>query len=462
MTVGRWLALVALCGVSGCSSTPARTATTSAEVDERIPSSVALATFDTVWAVVKETYVDTVFVNGPWNTVRDSLRQQAMKVTTRSGLDRLLTVTLAQIPESHFYIIPSSVAEDVRADTDEESAGGTVGLSLRIASGKALVWRVEPGSPAATAGIRTGQIVEQVGDRVVSTSLGKVLSLPDASRQRAFSDLSFKLNRQLTPAVGDTVRIRLIESGTRAVERQLVAVPMRGTVSKFGNLPPIAGVVRSFRHPVPGLRGGCIGTIAFNIWLPALAPELQRAVDSVASCAGIVIDLRGNPGGVGAMVIGFGGFFVESPVSLGTMRMRELSLNFAINPRVVRTGGTQTGPFKGPVAILVDAMSASTSEIFATGMQRLGRAKVFGQRSAGAALPALMHGLPSGDTFVHAVADFTDPAGGRIEGSGVVPDQLIPLTQQDLAESIDAPFEAAIKWIAAAALETAGPSRQKQ
>lgn len=160
--------------------------------------------------------------------------------------------------------------------------------------------------------------------------------------------------------------------------------------------------------------------------------------------------------------MGFGGFFVESPVSLGTMRMRQLSLNFAINPRVVRVSGTQMGPFKGPVAILVDAMSASTSEIFATGMQRLGRAKVFGQRSAGAALPALMHGLPSGDTFVHAVADFTDPAGGRIEGSGVVPDHLIPLTQQDLAESIDAPLEAATKWIAAAALESAGSIRQKQ
>jgi carboxyl-terminal processing protease len=176
-------------------------------------------------------------------------------------------------------------------------------------------------------------------------------------------------------------------------------------------------------------------------------------VDSVASCAGIVIDLRGNPGGVGAMVMGFGGYFVASPVSLGTMRMRDLSLNYAINPRIVHLSGGQSGPFKGPVAILVDAMSASTSEIFATGMQRLGRAKVFGQRSAGAALPALMHGLPSGDTFVHAVADFTDPSGGRIEGAGVTPDELVPLSQQDLTQNIDAPLDAAIKWIAAATMD---------
>jgi carboxyl-terminal processing protease len=422
--------------------------------DEKLAPEVALNTFDTVWTIVKQTYVDTVFVNGRWKTVRDSLRHQAMAVTTRGGLDRLLTATLAQIPESHFYIIPSAIANEVRADSDPDQAGGTVGLSLRIADGKALAWHVEPGSPAALAGIRAGQVVEQIGDRVVSTSLEKVLSLPDASRQRAFSDLNFKLNRQLTPAVGETVRIRLAGTGSSEhIERQLVAVPMRGTVSKFGNLPPVAGIVRFSRQPVRQARGGCVGTIAFNIWLPVLAPELQRAVDSVASCAGIVIDLRGNPGGVGAMVMGFGGYFVASPVSLGTMRMRDLSLNYAINPRIVHLSGGQSGPFKGPVAILVDAMSASTSEIFATGMQRLGRAKVFGQRSAGAALPALMHGLPSGDTFVHAVADFTDPSGGRIEGAGVTPDELVPLSQQDLTQNIDAPLDAAIKWIAAATMD---------
>jgi len=450
MTLRSWLSLAILCTATACASSGVRSVAASGASQEKIAPGLALATFDTLWTVVERTYVDTAFVNRRWNAVRDSLRPKAKSVTTRGELDRLLAATLAQIPDSHFYIIPEGIAKEVRSESDsEDSAGGTTGLLLRIAGDRALVWRVEPGSPAAKAGIIAGQAVEQVGDRVVRTSLSKVMSLPDASRQRAFSDLNFKLNRLLTPAVGDTVRIRFAGTGdNRPIERQLVAVPMHGTVSKFGSLPPIAGVVRFSKHIVTHVRDNCIGTIAFNIWLPILAPELQRAVDSVASCEGIVIDLRGNPGGLGAMVMGFGGYFVESPVSLGTMRMRDLSLNYAINPRLVRIDGAQTGPFKGRVAILVDAMSASTSEIFATGMQRLGRARVFGQRSAGAALPALMHALPSGDVFVHAVADFTDPAGGRIEGAGVVPDELIPLTQQDLSKNIDAPLDAAVRWIA--------------
>jgi carboxyl-terminal processing protease len=298
---------------------------------------------------------------------------------------------------------------------------------------------------------------------MVAPSIKRVMSLPDASRQRALAEVGFNLNGALSPAVGDTVRLRLTPPGEKsALERVLVAVPTGGTISKFGNLPPIAGIVRVSRVPLtvdtpgaPGTPGAphsrCVGSISFNIWLPALAPELARAVENVADCSGIVLDIRGNPGGVGAMVMGFGGYFVDSLVSLGTMRTRDLSLNFAINPRRLQVKGQETGPYEGPVAILVDGMTASTSEIFATGMQRIGRARVFGERSAGAALPALMQALPSEDVFVHAIADFRDPTGSRIEGAGVIPDEIVPLTQADLSKNVDAPLDAAIRWIASAA-----------
>jgi carboxyl-terminal processing protease len=434
----------------------ATVATNGTRADEQLAPGIALASFDTLWTVVQRTYVDTAFVAKKWVAVRDSLRPRAAAITTRSELDRLFAETLSKIPDSHFYIIPARVASEV---SERATAGeGTTGISVRIAGDRAVVWRVEPGSPGARAGIRPGQSVEKVKDRVAAQSIKRVMSLPDASRQRALSEVDFNLNGALSPSVGDTVRIRLSNPGEKsAFERLLFAVPVHGTISKFGNLPPIAGIVRYARLPlVPGASDSrCIGTVSFNVWLPALAPEISKAVESVADCAGIVIDLRGNPGGVGAMVMGFGGYFVDSLVSLGTMRTRDLSLNFTINPRRLHVNGHDTGPFKGKVAILTDPMTASTSEIFATGMQRIGRARVFGERSATAALPALMQRLPSEDVFVHAVADFVDPSGGRIEGAGVIPDELVLLTQADLSKNIDAPLQAAMHWIASS---TASPS----
>jgi carboxyl-terminal processing protease len=424
--------------IIGCASAPAGVPTAGVR-PESIDNAVAVATFDSVWSIVRQTYVDTAFVSSTWNSAHASLRPRALAITTRAGLDSLLGDMLGRIHDSHFYLIPASVASEVKSDDD--GGNGTTGMSVRIVGDGALVWRVENGSPAALAGIRPGQSVRRVNDRIVRESVKKVMSLADAPRQRALSDLDFKLNGPLSPPAGDSVHVSLVGIDGKSFERTLVAIPKKGTISKFGNLPPIAGVVNVDRRLAGGTHCAA-GIVGFNIWLPILAPELEQAVRNLADCDGIVIDLRGNPGGVGAMVMGFGGFFVPSPVSLGTMRTRDLTLNFAINPR--RVG---SGPYGGPVAILVDAMSASTSEIFATGMQRIGRARVFGQKSAAAALPALMNGLPSGDVFVHAVADFTDPRGGRIEGAGVIPDEIVPLTEADLSRNIDAPLEAAVKWI---------------
>jgi carboxyl-terminal processing protease len=412
--------------------------------DETLPAGIALATFDSLWAKVNETYVDTAFVAGKWVEVRNILRPRAAAITGRKGLDSLIAEALKNIPDSHFYVIPSRAA----ASDSQGGRGdgrGTAGLAIRMVGDEAVVWRVEPDGPAAKAGITAGQKVLKVGDKDVAQSVARMREMPAQGKQRAVSDMLHKLNGGLSASIGDTVSVTIAD-GARRVVKRLVAAPATGRVSQFGNLPPLAVVVTAKRVPLQA-RPGCAGVIAFNIWLPELSGDLERAVDSVKTCSGIVLDLRGNPGGVGAMVMGFGGYFVDSTLSLGTMKTRQVTLNFVINPRRARTDGSQLTPFTGPVAIIVDPMTASTSEIFATGMQRIGRARVFGERSAGAALPALMERLPSGDVFVHAVADFTDPDGKRVEGTGVTPDEIVTLSEQALREGRDTALEAALRWM---------------
>ena len=438
--LGRTTLLALGAGLLGACSTPRQDI--AGARDEVLPSGVALASFDSLWTTVRDTYVDTAFVASRWVAVRDSLRPRAERVSSRRELERLLGETLHTIPDSHFYIIPASVALD--DSTGSKSGGrGWTGLAVRVAGSEVVAWRVEPASPAAAAGLRAGQILTRIAAREPRVLLGQVRAMPEKAKPRALSELLQRLNGALTPPAGDTVSVEIDDGGRKTV-RQLVAQPARGRLSQFGNLPPIAGLVRWTRIPA---GGGCVGVIAFNIWLPALVQDLEEAVDSVTACAGIVVDLRGNPGGVGAMVMGFGGYFVDSVRSLGTMKMRQLSLNFVINPQLSRNDGSHLSPYTGPVGILVDPMTASTSEIFAAGMQRIGRARVFGERSAGAALPALMKRLPSGDVFVHAVADFTDPDGQRIEGAGAVPDEEVPLSAKELLEGRDAAMDAAVRWI---------------
>jgi carboxyl-terminal processing protease len=421
-------------GVASCASQPVK------PVDDPISSAVAVSTFDSLWSKVRNTYVDTVFVSTKWSEMRATLRPRAQSVTNRSQLDKLFADALAYIPDSHFYIIPASVATE-EPNPRTADGRGTVGLAVRVAEGNVVAWKVENGSPAWNAGIRPGQRVRKIEGKDTDSAMKRVQSLPEAAQPRALADMLHHLNGDLSPAVGDTVHV------STSSAKNLVAIPARGLVSQFGNLPPLAGLVTTDRIST---QGGCVGLIAFNIWLPQLGSQLEKAVDEVRTCEGVIVDLRGNPGGLGAMVMGFGGYFVDTAQSLGAMRSRQVVLNFVINPRVSRSDGTKAKPFDGPMAIIVDPMSASTSEIFAAGMQRIGRARVFGERSAGAALPAMMERLPSGDVFVHAVADFTDPRGRRIEGSGAEPDELVPLRVQDLEAGRDAPVEAAVRWITSA------------
>jgi len=124
---------------------------------------------------------------------------------------------------------------------------------------------------------------------------------------------------------------------------------------------------------------------------------------------------------------------------LGTMYLRDATLNFVINPRAQ--------VFTGPVAVLVDGSSASTSEIFAGGLQDLGRARVFGTHTAAAALPSVFERLPNGDGFQYATANYISKGGKPLEGLGVTPDVEVKVSRQTLLAGHDPVVEAALEWI---------------
>jgi carboxyl-terminal processing protease len=187
--------------------------------------------------------------------------------------------------------------------------------------------------------------------------------------------------------------------------------------------------------------------IAFNIWMTAIADPFARAIDAYRHADGLVIDLRGNPGGLAEMIRGIAGHVLAAPELLGRVHMRGVDLEFRANPRRSTPDGRAVEPFAGPVAILVDELTASTSECFAGGLQSLHRARVFGQPTMGQALPAATEALPNGDVLLYAIGDFTTSTGQRLEGAGITPDEVVPRTLAALARGEDAPLEVALAWI---------------
>jgi carboxyl-terminal processing protease len=212
-----------------------------------------------------------------------------------------------------------------------------------------------------------------------------------------------------------------------------------------GNLPTMLVRVDWRREQTPARA--VAGIIRFNVWMAAVDAQFQKAIDEFRTADGIVVDLRGNPGGLALMMRGISGHFVAESVLLGVMKTRDSELRFAANPRLVNAQGERVSHYAGPVAILVDSLTGSASECFSGGMQSIKRARVFGQTSMGQALPALFDRLPSGDVMIHAYGDFVTADGTRLEGRGVIPDEIIPLRREDLLAGRDRTLEAALTWI---------------
>jgi carboxyl-terminal processing protease len=258
-----------------------------------------------------------------------------------------------------------------------------------------------------------------------------------------------RANSQLAGSVGDTVTLEVAARGNTRTYR-IARDPVRGTMTRFGNLPAMHAVIDTSERLVQAPDGSArrIAVVSFSVWLPALNEPLNAVLHGVRSADGIVLDLRGNPGGMAGMINRISGHLLDSAYALGTLHMRGATLQLKANPQRVTPDARLVEPYSGPVAVIIDPLSASATEFFTAGLQGLGRVHVVGETSAGASVPALMGRLPNGDVMLHAIADHTDSRGRRIEGVGVVPDEVVPLRAEALADGKDEAMEAALRWVA--------------
>jgi carboxyl-terminal processing protease len=413
--------------------------------ESSVDRELALLTFDSAWSRIAHTHYDTAYGGVDWAAVHAELRPQAAAAATIGELRAVLETMLRRLGESHFGLIPREVTDVLTASPRASRfISGNAGLEVRLVGDELLVWRIRPDAAAVDAGVRTGWAIVAVDGRPVAPRIAALAGLTEAERRVARTTLLYQVNAEFAGDIGSTVAVTFRDEEGAEVERTIELRQAGGQVEQFGNLPP---VLASLEHSVLPAGEECVGVIRLNYWMATLASAFDRAVDEMRHCRGVVVDLRGNPGGVAAMVMGTAGHFLNDTLVLGYMTQRTTTLRLKANPRRVRGDGTFVEPFAGRLAILIDETSASTSEFFAASLQALGRARVFGSPSAGQALPALMVRLPTGDVLMHVVANFTGPRNVRIEGQGVVPDVPVSLTRQDLLAGRDMPMKAALDWI---------------
>jgi carboxyl-terminal processing protease len=396
-------------------------------------------TFDAAWTIIRDSHFDPTMNGVDWPAVKAELGPRAARAQTDGELRDVIRDMLSRLGLSHFALIPSGRDNASSAPMD---LSGDPGFDVRLMGSELLVTQVDPHGGAAASGVRLGWRLLSVDGMPVAELLSRLPeTMPDRLRN---VEIWRMVETRVRGPQGSLVPL-MFDDGNRDIGLAIERRAEPGQPATVGNLPTMYVRVETDERQTP--RGATTGVIRFNVWMPGVDPLFQRAIDKFRRASGIIIDLRGNPGGLAAMIMGISGHFLTERKPLGTMKTRDAELRFAANPRLVNAAGERVEPFAGPVAILIDGMTGSASECFAGGMQAIGRARVFGQTSMGQALPAFFAKLPNGDVLIHATGDFVTADGTRLEGRGVVPDEAVAIDRAALLAGHDATLDRALKWI---------------
>lgn len=167
-----------------------------------------------------------------------------------------------------------------------------------------------------------------------------------------------------------------------------------------------------------------------------------RGLSSQERLRSIVLDLRGNPGGLIHEAVSIASLFLPPQTVLSRITERGSA------PNTLRTAGNPLFA-RTPLVVLIDGGSASASEILAGAFKDGHRATVVGEKTAGALGGSVTVALPERTGMSVTVERITTPQGAQVEGVGITPDVNVALTVSDMVRGEDTQLMAALRVIGA-------------
>ncbi len=333
---------------------------------------------------------------GGWWTGRDLTKGEPPKISSVGGA-HLFDQVVAAVARSYVDSLPADtiyskavlgllhelkdpyttfLAEDRLKRLNEQISGtyAGVGLQMDVRDGWPVVIEAIPGGPSHRAGVLAGDRLVKVGtESTKGWSFGEVaraLRGPPGSRiavamERGDQRLNFSVQR-------DTVRLRAV--------LHVVLLP------------------------------GAVGYADVKVFGSQTTTELQAAVDSLVKqgARSLVLDLRGNPGGLLEQGVAVSELFLDPGQSIVQLRARP-----GAQPQTYTDRDAQRWPTL-PIAVLVDGGSASASEIVAGALQDHDRALVLGRTSFGKGSAQNVYPLMSGGALRLTTARWYTPVGRSI------------------------------------------------
>ena len=288
----------------------------------------------------------------------------------------------------------------------QETFRGTfegIGANVTLRDGRVTIVAPLPDSPAHRAGIMPADVILAVdGEPVEGYSLGMVI---DRIRGPEGESVRLRIER---PGTGEVIDVTIVREGIRHVTATSELVAER------------------------------IARVQITQFVATTVDDLKRVLDEVLELgvAGLVLDLRNNPGGL-----------VTSVVDVASQFLSQGLVLFQIDANGERTEWRVTGGGKAreiPLVVLINEGSASGSEVLAGALQDQGRAPIIGIQTFGKGVVNTPVEFSDGSGLIVTTARWFTPKGRTIGDVGITPDIEVPRTVDQIAEGLDPQLEAAL------------------
>ncbi len=272
---------------------------------------------------------------------------------------------------------------------------GGLGIEVGMENGFVKVIAPIDDTPAAQAGIKAGDLIIRLDDRPV-----KGMSLNDAVKM-------------MRGEPGSTIVLTVVREG---VEQPLKIKITRDIIR-----------VKSVRSRLLEPGYGYLRISSFQSQTGDSVNEAIAELKKKGDLRGLVLDLRNNPGGVLNAAVAVSDAFLESGLIVYTDgRIEDAKMRFSATPNDVLKGA--------PIVVLINAGSASASEIVAGALQDHNRAVIMGEKTFGKGSVQTIMPTSNGGAVKLTTARYYTPSGRSIQAEGIVPDVQISRVKLQMAE----------------------------
>ncbi|GAB3625761.1 S41 family peptidase [Pandoraea terrae] len=310
----------------------------------------------------------------------------------------------------------SYLDKDEYKELQEQTRGRFAGLGIEISQEDGLVKVISPieDSPAFRAGLRPGDLITRIDDKPV-----RGMTLDQAVKR-------------MRGAPGSKVTLTIFrKSEERTFPVSITRAEIRVQSVKGKVLEPGIGYVRitSFQERT----------------VPDLAKKLQEIAKEQPGLKGLVLDLRNNGGGILQSAVGVSAAFLPSNAVVVTTngQIEDAKQSYKATFDNYRLSASPEDPLKGepaiyktvPIVVLVNAYSASASEIVAGALQDQKRALIMGKTTFGKGSVQTVRQLSPDTALRLTTAYYYTPSGRSIQSIGIKPD--VPVDQNPKGDPDD-------------------------